>query len=105
MNLTFGPAAATRTNPHNSIDKGIAVIASFQIHGDAILVRIGINRISHGGIREFLEGFAGTGEPATGLDADESSRLIRGLEEIGGLDGSGEVLDGHLGVMAAGLQS
>lgn len=66
-------------------------------------VRLGINLVREGGVFEFFQRLARADAPAIGFDADESRRMIMGLEEEVGVKVGGEVGGDELRVLPAGL--
>lgn len=56
-------------------------------------------------VGKLLQHLLSAGQPAGGLDGNESWWIIRGLKEVVGFDVSREVLYNHLGILATRLQA
>lgn len=76
---TFRRAATATTNPHDRVDKGIALVSRLQGDMNAIFIGGWVDGIGHGRVREFFQNILCARHPAGGLCDDERRRIIRGL--------------------------
>lgn len=95
--------STTTADPAAGIEERIALIARLKLDGDAELVLGGRRGVGAGGILQLLEDLARARAPAEGVHGDVGRGVVLGLQQVLGVDARGEVFDGDLVVLAAGL--
>lgn len=96
--------AATTANPHQGVQKCVALVASLHGEIDTVLVRVGVDRVRDARIVDLVQNVLGACEPPIGLHDDISRGIICGLKHVACAKAGRGFLGHNLRILSSGLK-